>query len=590
MKKFFEILLLAVVVSGLGGCSGRENVEPDDNPTDAVNVDTTVIMESDNEEIKEYLLLKQTNYYGNGEISGVTDYYYKSDGKIGKKAFIIYYDSGTAKEFEKWGHSAEPYGQEEIYNYDENGNHVSSEVYDLDGVYLGYNDYEYNSDDQIIKYEFYSDGILDQQEIYSYNQHGDEEAHYHYLRESTKTEYKYTYTYNSSGNKISRYVDFKGYKMGESTPKWEWSCVDETYEYNDKNQLVKKYYSTNDYNKSVTEYKYDSDGTVVKEIILKDGIIDSWIEYEYILLEDIVVNDTEITNFDENKEQMLSDFCNMAEGIYVNLDEVIVDGLYKYADFFAFDGGEFYFGVFASYCDRKGQIVDIEKDGDVYNITLYFPATVMYDEYYDEEYTDIRLVFGENCFSFEGDAGIYTYMGATINEAESNVFSMEYTETNNPTNDFINNKKPIIDFDTKITTSVKDLSSINSNYMGNPSRWTSVDLDGDGEEEILVEYNAMGDTAIIHRKGNDYYAYYMPYRGITNLKTDGTSDWSNSAFESGVHRLIFTDEGIVSEEIIVFNTQENIFIVDGINVSETECSNALAVQNNKKDVEWYSID
>ena len=214
----------------------------------------------------------------------------------------------------------------------------------------------------------------------------------------------------------------------------------------------------------------------------------------------------------------------------------------------------------------------------------------MYDEYYDEEYTDIRLVFGENCFSFEGDAGIYTYMGATINEAESNVFSMEYTETNNPTNDFINNKKPIIDFDTKITTSVKDLSSINSNYMGNPSRWTSVDLDGDGEEEILVEYNAMGDTAIIHRKGNDYYAYYMPYRGITNLKTDGTSDWSNSAFESGVHRLIFTDEGIVSEEIIVFNTQENIFIVDGINVSETECSNALAVQNNKKDVEWYSID
>ena len=139
---------------------------------------------------------------------------------------------------------------------------------------------------------------------------------------------------------------------------------------------------------------------------------------------DVSVGDVEIDNTNSSP---VESFCNMAEGIYVNPDDVQIDGLYRSAYFYAFTDGEFYGGVFSSYMDRKAKIDDVKENGNIYTLTLYYPAITIYDEYYPEEYypeecAEIKVVFEEGQFSFLGEAGVYKYMGATIDEAEANVF------------------------------------------------------------------------------------------------------------------------------------------------------------------------
>ena len=152
--------------------------------------------------------------------------------------------------------------------------------------------------------------------------------------------------------------------------------------------------------------------------------------------------------------------------------------------------------------------------------------------------------------------------------------------------DFIKENETFIDFNTNTQETIYTLPQNNSLYAGEPGRWTLIDLDADGEQELLVEYDWAGDTAILHKIGDTYYAFYIGYRSISGLKADGTMSWSSSAFESGVSRLRFSTQGIISENIITYNTEDNVYIVDGVEVSKDVCDAALRSQHEKKDVRW----
>ena len=156
--------------------------------------------------------------------------------------------------------------------------------------------------------------------------------------------------------------------------------------------------------------------------------------------------------------------------------------------------------------------------------------------------------------------------------------------------DILNGKKTIIDFETQVETTLASLPSINDLYVGKPSQYALVDVDGNGVEELIVEFDAMGDRAIILNVSADKcIAYYISFRGYRNIHTDGTADWSNSAAESGIHRIYFTHNGIVSIDLIVANGTDNVYTVNGINVSEEECYEAFSEFDQKKAVEWYDV-
>ncbi len=127
-------------------------------------------------------------------------------------------------------------------------------------------------------------------------------------------------------------------------------------------------------------------------------------------------------------------------------------------------------------------------------------------------------------------------------------------------------------------------------YMGTPTKYAFVDLDGDGARELVIEYDPTGDRAIIDITDGVSTAYYLPIRWYNDIKKDGTANWSASAFDNGICKISFFDGQVEFEDIIVHNTYEGIFKVNGKHVSEEECNKALALQSEKESVEWIDIE
>ena len=151
----------------------------------------------------------------------------------------------------------------------------------------------------------------------------------------------------------------------------------------------------------------------------------------------------------------------------------------------------------------------------------------------------------------------------------------------------LNGQKSFIDFDSKLEATIRSLPQVNSQYTEKPGMYAVVDLDNNGTKELLIEYVFNGDTAIINIQNGKYIAYYIPYRSRSRLKTDGTMSWSNGASESGVKRVSFGNEGIISTDIIVYS--EDLFTVNGNTVTKEEYEKALSEQDRKKDAEWISL-
>ena len=120
------------------------------------------------------------------------------------------------------------------------------------------------------------------------------------------------------------------------------------------------------------------------------------------------------------------------------------------------------------------------------------------------------------------------------------------------------------------------IPSETENEHGKPYKYTTVDLDNNGNLEYLIEYDKNGETLILKEENGAYKAFYQPYRSCIDIKTDGTMNYSNSAFEGGVHQLIFTDNKIENEYIIVYDTQNNVFLVNNENVSKEEAESMKA--------------
>lgn len=169
------------------------------------------------------------------------------------------------------------------------------------------------------------------------------------------------------------------------------------------------------------------------------------------------------------------------------------------------------------------------------------------------------------------------------------VFALCSCVENGDVKSLLNGEKTFTDFETGKTADIFTLPEENTSYMGSPASYAVVDLDGDGSEELLVEYDTAGDTAVLRLSGGEYVAYYLSFRSRTGMKEDGTMSWSSGASNSGVQRLMFTDNGMEGIDILEHNTDDYIFTINGEKVSMEECNEAFQKQYAKKDVEWKPI-
>ena len=77
----------------------------------------------------------------------------------------------------------------------------------------------------------------------------------------------------------------------------------------------------------------------------------------------------------------------------------------------------------------------------------------------------------------------------------------------------------------------------------NAVRFTVLDMDGDGVTEVVVELTEWEAFVVLNSGGDTVYGSEIVYRGLLDLKDDGTFTYSSGAMDNGVAVLSFRSGG-----------------------------------------------
>ena len=132
-----------------------------------------------------------------------------------------------------------------------------------------------------------------------------------------------------------------------------------------------------------------------------------------------------------------------------------------------------------------------------------------------------------------------------------------------------------------------------------PEQFAVADLDDDGTQEVIILTNlhvSSEPILILRWQDGQIYGYPEVGRGMQQLKADGTSEWSNSAFVYGSHRDVYIPEGsgphrreqlCLSE--YVGNGVER-YSLNGQQVTQAEFEAFQAAQDAKPDARRYCLN
>lgn len=132
----------------------------------------------------------------------------------------------------------------------------------------------------------------------------------------------------------------------------------------------------------------------------------------------------------------------------------------------------------------------------------------------------------------------------------------------------------------------------------NAVRFTALDMDGDGVTEVVVELTEWEAFVVLHcGGGNDVYGGEIAYRGLLNLKDDGTFTFSSGAMDNGVATLDFRSGGTDGLQVGHLSLAESSMAEDGSvtywldggaeSTDEAGYQAAIAQQDAKLDALWY---
>ena len=123
------------------------------------------------------------------------------------------------------------------------------------------------------------------------------------------------------------------------------------------------------------------------------------------------------------------------------------------------------------------------------------------------------------------------------------------------------------------------------------------DLDDDGTAELILAIRIQEDYDygyLVLRDGYQILGYEFPYRGLMDIKKDGTFHISGGAADNGTARLLFTEPGWEYVMIGVVEQQDSSlsFVWEGQPVSEDVYLKNLEEQNGKENMQWlpYHLD
>lgn len=80
--------------------------------------------------------------------------------------------------------------------------------------------------------------------------------------------------------------------------------------------------------------------------------------------------------------------------------------------------------------------------------------------------------------------------------------------------------------------------------------FTVLDLEGDGVPELIVQAEGPYYSMILRYDGGLLFGYEILYRGMMDLKADGTYCFSSGHQDHGIGRASFTEQGMETNKLI----------------------------------------
>lgn len=165
----------------------------------------------------------------------------------------------------------------------------------------------------------------------------------------------------------------------------------------------------------------------------------------------------------------------------------------------------------------------------------------------------------------------------------------------------LQNKVNFLSTDNKKNVYLNDLLTNKEIYgtIFKITHFTVLDMDGDKIPEVILELSD-GDNnpicfEVLHYMNAKVYGYNIVYRGLEELKTDGTFIYSSGAADNGCGKLRFESNVYKTDTLGYSKSSQgdaNLTISYFINnkpVTEESFNSFMKEQHGKKDAVWYEF-
>lgn len=129
--------------------------------------------------------------------------------------------------------------------------------------------------------------------------------------------------------------------------------------------------------------------------------------------------------------------------------------------------------------------------------------------------------------------------------------------------------------------------------------FTVLDMEGDGVPELIIQEEGPYFFKILRYDNGLFFCYDMPYRGMMDLKADGTYCFSSGHQDHGIGKASFTEQGMETNKLIwcqsvptvndVFPTKCEWF-ANGEPATKEDLTKAYDSRAYMEDVRWYDYN
>lgn len=118
--------------------------------------------------------------------------------------------------------------------------------------------------------------------------------------------------------------------------------------------------------------------------------------------------------------------------------------------------------------------------------------------------------------------------------------------------------------------------------------WCQVDMDGDGNKEVILQSN-FETQLVLHSEQNKVYLWAFLFREMKNIKEDGTFESSDNAAVTNVWKLKFVNGECYCQEMCIGDELEKgkeIYRINAKTSTRRKVKEYLEKHNQKETVEW----